>query len=106
MESTRAPLENLLRAQEAHFSELSRYAQSLDDLVRFGVPQDAMLKFSATSAGWSAATPQDDVARCFVFSGDAPQEVAEMREHEIVCEPEGGKASRALREMWDELTRA
>ncbi len=45
VESTRAPIEALLRAQEAYFSQHSRYAQSLDDLVGFGVPRDAMLEF-------------------------------------------------------------
>ena len=99
VESTRAPIEALLRAQEAYFSQHSRYAQSLDDLVEFRVPEDAMLEFSATSAGWSAATPPDDVAyRCFVFSGNAAQELAEMKEHGVVCQL---GASRALREMYE-----
>ena len=99
VESTRAPIEALLRAQKAHFSQHSSYAQSLDDLVGFGLPQDAMLEFSATSAGWSAATPRDDVAyRCFVFSGNAPQELPEMKEHEVVCEY---GASPVLREMYE-----
>ncbi len=99
VESTRAPIEALLWAQKAHFSQHSSYAQSLDDLVGFGLPQDAMLEFSATSAGWSAATPRDDVAyRCFVFSGNAVQELVEMKEHEVVCQL---GASRALREMYE-----
>ncbi len=102
VESTRAPIEALLRAQEAHFSQHSRYAQSLDDLVGFGVPLDAMLEFSATSTGWSATTPRDDVDyRCFVYSGEAPQELAGMKEHEVVCQSERAKASRALREMYE-----
>ena len=102
VECTRAPIKGLLRAQQAHFSQHSRYAQSLDDLVEFGVPQDAMLEFTATSAGWSATTPRDDVAyRCFVFSGDAPKELAEVKEHEIVCQAEAAKANPALREMYE-----
>ena len=102
VESTRAPVEALLRAQEAYFSQHSRYARSLDDLVEFGVPQDAMLEFTATSAGWSATTPRDDVAyRCVVFSGDAAQELAVMNEHEVVCQAEGAKASRLMREMFE-----
>ncbi len=102
VESTRAPIEALLRAQEAYFSQHSRYAGSLDDLVEFGVPQDAMLEFSATSTGWSATTPRDDVDyRCFVYSGEAPQELAGMKEHEVVCQSERVKASRALREMYE-----
>ena len=48
VESTRAPIEDLLRAQEAYFSQHSRYAQSLDDLRAVGVPQDVMLEFFAT----------------------------------------------------------
>jgi hypothetical protein len=101
VESTRAPIEVLLRAQEAHFSQHSRYAQSLDDLRAFGVPQDAMLEFSATSNGWSATTPRDDVAyRCFVYSGNATPELAEMKEREVVCQTENAKANRALREMY------
>ena len=104
MESTRAPIEALLRAQEAYFSEHSRYAQSLDDLVEFGVPEDAMLEFSATSNGWSATTPRDDVDyRCFVYSGNATPELTEMKEHEVVCQPEKAKASRELREMYESL---
>ena len=102
VESTRAPIEALLQAQEAYFSQHSRYAQSLDDLVAFGVPQDAMLEFSGTSTGWSATTPRDDVAyRCFVYSGNATPELAEMKEHEVVCQTENAKASRALREMYE-----
>ena len=46
VDSTRAPVEGLLRAQDAHFSQHSRYAQSLEDLVDFGVPEDTMLEFS------------------------------------------------------------
>ena len=107
VESTRAPIERLLRAQEAYFSEFSRYAQSLENLVAFGLPRDSMLEFSATSAGWSATTPRDDVAfRCFVFSGEAPpgnapQELAEMKEHEIVCQSEAAKANPALLQMYE-----
>ena len=104
VESTRAPIEVLLRAQQAYFSQHSRYAQGLDDLVGFGVPRDAMLEFSATSTGWSATTPRDDVDyRCFVYSGDAPQELTEMEEHEVVCQLERAKASRALQEMYESL---
>ncbi len=104
VESTRAPIEALLRAQQAYFSHHSRYAQSLDDLVGFGVPEDAMLEFSATSTGWSATTPRDDVDyRCFVFSGNATPELAEMKEHEVVCQTENAKASRALRERYESL---
>ena len=117
VKSTRAPIEALLRAQEAYFSEHSSYAQSLDDLVEFGVPRDAMLEFSATSTGWSATTPRDDVDyRCFVFSGDAapelawtnphvdePPQLAWTNPHEVVCQPERAKASRALREMYESL---
>ena len=100
--SARAPIESLLRAQEVYFRQHSRYAQSLDDLVAFGVPQDAMLEFSGTSTGWSATTPRDDVAyRCFVYSGNATPELAEMKEHEVVCQTENAKASRALREMYE-----
>ncbi len=99
VESTRAPIEGLLRAQEAHFSQHSRYAQSLDDLVGFGVPRDAMLEFSATSEGWSAVTARDDVAyRCFVYSGNATQQLTDMKEHEVVCQSE---ASPVLREIWE-----
>ncbi len=106
VDSTRAPIDVLLRAQQAHFSQHSRYAQSLDDLVGFGVPQDAMLEFSATSTGWSATTPRDDVAyRCFVHSGSATPELAEMKEHEVVCQTENAKASRALRETYESLVR-
>ncbi len=102
VESTRAPIEALLRAQEAYFSQHSRYAQSLDDLVGFGVPRDAMLEFSATSTGWSATTPRDDVDnRCFVYSGSAVPAVFGMKEHEIVCQPEKAKVSRALLEMYE-----
>ena len=102
VESTRAPIEALLRAQEAYFSQHSRYAQSLDDLVGFGVPRDAMLEFSATSTGWSATTPRDDVDnRCFVYSGSAVPAVFGMKEHEIVCQPETARVSRALREVYE-----
>ncbi len=102
VESTRAPIEALLRAQEAYFSQHSLYAQSLDDLVEFGVPEDAMLEFSATSTGWSATTPRDDVDyRCFVYSGNATPELAEMNEHEVVCQPETARVSRALREVYE-----
>ena len=104
VESMRAPIEVLLRAQEAYFSQHSRYAQSLDDLVGLGVPEDSMLEFSATLTGWSATTPRDDVDyRCFVYSGDAPQELAKTKEHEIVCQPEKAKVSRALQEMYESL---
>jgi hypothetical protein len=104
VESTRAPIEALLRAQEAYFSQHSRYARSIDDLVEFGVPEDSMLEFSATLTGWSATTLRDGVAfRCFVYSGDALQELAEMTEHEVVCQSEAAKANPALREMWEEL---
>ena len=103
VESTRAPIEALLRAQEAYFSQHSRYAQSLDDLVGFGVPRDAMLEFSATSEGWSAVTARDDVAyRCFVYSGNATQQLTDMKEHEVVCEP---GASPVLREIYESLVR-
>ena len=102
VDATRAPIEGLLRAQQAYFSQHSRYAHSLGDLVAFGVPRDAMLEFSVTSAGWSATTPRDGVAyRCFVFSGDAPQELAGTKEHDIVCQPEAAKANPALREMYE-----
>ena len=104
VESTRAPIEALLRAQEAYFSQHSRYARSLDDLVEFGVPEDPMLEFSATLTGWSATTPRDGVAfRCFVYLGDPPQELSEVTEHEVVCQSEAAKANPALREMWEEL---
>ena len=99
VESRRAPLDRLLRAQEAHFSQFSRYARRLTDLVAFGVPHDTMLEFSATSAGWSAATPQVDAAyRCFVFSGDAAEGLARVKQPEVVCRD---GVSPALREMYE-----
>ena len=99
VESRRAPLDRLLRAQEAHFSQFSRYARRLVDLVAFGVPHDSMLEFSATSAGWSAATPQVDAAyRCFVSSGDAAEGLTRVTQPEVVCRD---GASPALREMYE-----
>ena len=72
--------------------------------MEFGVPRDAMLEFSATSTGWSATTPRDDVDyRCFVYSGNAIQQLSEMKEHEVVCQSKNAKASRALREMYESL---
>ena len=104
VESTRTPIEALLRAQEAYFSQHSRYSQSLDDLVGFGVPPDAMLEFSATSTGWSATTPRDDVDyRCFVYSGDAARVRYGLNEGEVLCRSERAKAGRALREMYEGL---
>ena len=106
MESTRTPIRDLLRAQQAYFSQHSRYARRLGDLVGFGLPRGAMLEFSATSAGWSATTPGGDVAhRCSVFSGNATQALAGMMEHKVVCQPEEGKVNRAMREMYESLIR-
>ena len=83
-------------------SEFGAEFDSMADLVAFGVPRDAMLEFSATSTGWSAATPRDGVAyRCFVFSGDAPQELDGAEQHEVVCQPDAAKANPALREMYE-----
>ena len=102
VESTRAPIEELLRAQKAYFSKFSRYARSLDDLGGFGVPRDAMLEFSVTSDGWSATTRGDDVAyRCFVFSGDAPEELAEMKEDAVMCQFDEARAGRLMRETYE-----
>ena len=105
VESTKAPIEVLLRAQEEYFFQHSRYAQSLDDLG-LGLPEDAMLEFSATSTGWSATTPRDDVDyRCFIYSGDAAPERAWTNPHEVVCQPETAKAGRALREIYESLVK-
>jgi hypothetical protein len=101
-ETTRAPIDALLRAQTAYFSQHSRYVQSLDELRGFGIPEDAMLEFSATPTGWSATTPRDDVDyRCFVYSGSAVPAVFGMKEREVVCQPETARVSRALREMYE-----
>ena len=105
-ESTRAPIEVLLRAQEAYFFKHARYAQSLDDLRGLSIPEDAMLEFSATSSGWSASTPKDDVAyRCFVQPGNAEAALGGMKQHEVVCQPETAQASRVLRDMHEELVK-
>ena len=96
VESTRGPIEGLVKAQDAYFAEHSRYAHSLEDLVDFGVPEDAMLEFSSTSAGWSAATPGGDVAyRCF-----AQHTAAGSRA--VWCE-HGAKGDRVMREWYEAL---
>ena len=95
-ESTRAPMQGLVEAQDAYFSRHSRYAQSLEDLVDFGVPEDTMLEFSSTSAGWSAATPGDDAAyRCFAERTYAGTQG-------FWCHP-GETASRAIKEWYEAL---
>ena len=53
----------------------------------------------------SSAKFRDVDYRCFVFSGNAVPELVEMKEHEVVCQWKSAKASRALREMYEELVR-
>ena len=104
LQSTRTPLEELLGAQDAHFAAHSRYATSLDALADFGGPRDTLLKFSATSDGWSAATPGEDaVYRCAVYSGNAAPEFAGMTAGEVACEEDDTRASRAMREWYESL---
>ncbi len=104
LQSTRAPLEQLLTAQDAHFAAHSRYARSLDALIDFGGPRDAMLEFSATSDGWSAATPQENPAyRCAVYSDSATPVVAYMTAGKVACEVVDRGASRAIREWYEAL---
>ena len=101
LQSTRTPLEELLSAQDAHFAAHSRYATSLDALSDFGGPRDTLLEFSATSDGWSAATPREDAAyRCAVYSGNAASELADMTAGEVFCEEDITRASRAMREWY------
>ena len=104
LQSTRTPLEELLGAQDAHFAAHSRYATSLDALADFGGPRDTLLEFSATSDGWSAATPREDaVYRCAVYSGNAAPEFAGMTAGEVACEEDDTRASRAMREWYESL---
>ena len=101
---TRTPLEELLGAQDAYFAAHSRYATSLDALADLGGP-DTLLKFSATSDGWSAATSGEDaVYRCAVYSGNAPPEFAGMTAGEVACEEDDTRASRAMREWYKAAT--
>jgi hypothetical protein len=105
LQFTRTPLEELLGAQDAHFAAHSRYATSLDALADFGGPEDTVLEFSATSDGWSAATPGEDaVYRCAVYSGNAPPEFAGMTAGEVACEEDDTRASRAMREWYKAAT--
>ncbi len=100
---TRTPLEELLGAQDAYFAAHSRYATSLDALADLGGP-DTLLKFSATSDGWSAATPGEDALyRCTVYSGNAAPEFAGMTAGEVACEEDDTRASRAMREWYKAL---
>ncbi len=105
LQSTRTPLEELLGAQDAHFAAHSRYATSLDALADFGGPRDTRLEFSATSDGWSAATPREDAAyRCAVYSGNAAPEFADMTAGEVACEEDITRASHAMREWYKAAT--
>ncbi len=103
LQSTRAPLEQLLKAQDAHFAVHSHYARSLDALIDFGGPRDAMLELSATSHGWSAATKDNPAYRCAVYSGSATPVLDDMTVGEMACEDDDTRASRAMREWYEAL---
>ena len=61
-------------------------------------------ELSAACARWSPRRHEmTSPAAGFVFSRNAAQELARMKEHEIVCQPEAAKASRALREMYEDV---
>lgn len=100
VESTRAPLEALVAAQDAYLAEHSRYATDLADLVRFGLPRDVELDFTSTDGGWSARTPAGDIAyRCAVHFADAAAG-AGVPTGGITCERDDAKANRALSERY------
>ncbi len=99
--STRAPLLQLIEAQEAFRSRHARYAGDLASLEDYGLAPEVALAFEVTDSGWKASTPPGDVAyRCSATEASAGV-LRDDGEPKLDCEPVDTLALRALRELHD-----
>lgn len=95
MRATRAPLEALVRAQEAYVGANGHAAARLDDLRMYGLANHAGLRYDVTDDGWTASTPDDRVAWQCTASSPADDGSA------IVCDTRDGLGLASMRERFE-----
>jgi hypothetical protein len=100
-EATRAPLLQLVRAQEEFKARHQRYATDLASLVPFGLPEDVAFELEATESTWKASTPSAAVTyQCSANEGLARSAGADGQP-KLDCVPVDTLALRSLRARFD-----
>jgi hypothetical protein len=99
--ATRAPLLQLVRAQQEFHQRHDRYATDLASLAAFGLKTDVDLEFEASESGWTASTPSGEVAyRCAANEASAGT-LDEDGEPVLDCAQVDALALRSLRARYD-----
>ena len=100
-EATRAPLLQLVRAQEEFKARHQRYATDLASLAPFGLPKDVAFEFEATESTWKASTPSAAVTyQCSANAASAGSAGADGQP-KLDCVPVDTLALRSLRARFD-----
>ena len=101
VEATRAPLLQLIRAQQDFRARHERYAADLASLAPFGLKADVDLEFEASESGWTASTPSGIVAhRCTANEASAGT-LGEDGQPVLDCAPVDTLALHSLRARYD-----
>jgi hypothetical protein len=99
--ATRAPLLKLVEAQEAFRERHGHHATDLASLADFGFTPGIRLDFEATETGWSASTPDGDIAhRCSASEASASSR-RDDGEPALDCSRVDTLALRSLRAYYD-----
>lgn len=100
VQETRAPLIDLVSAQEAFRSRHGSYASDLASLETFGFAPDVTLDFEASGSGWTASTPFARVAYRCSASDESARTVGDEGEPQLDCEAVDALELAALRERY------
>jgi hypothetical protein len=101
MEATRAPLLQIIKAQEDFRARHQRYATDLASLETWGADTDMKLEFEGSDARWSASTPSDEVVYRCSANETSGRAFGEDGRPQLDCAPVDALALRALRARYD-----
>jgi hypothetical protein len=99
--ATRAPLLQLIQAQEAFRARHERYAPDLASLQPFGLDPEVRLDFETSESGWKASTPPGPIAHSCSATEASIATLREDGEPELDCTQVDTLALRSLRTLFD-----
>jgi hypothetical protein len=99
IERARAPLRQVIDAQENFRARHARYAADAESLEAFGLSTDVKLVIEGSESGWRASTPADHAV--YQCSARRSSPSAEDEQAKLDCAPVAAIALRALRARYD-----
>jgi hypothetical protein len=101
IEATRAPLLQLIKAQEDFRGRHQRYASDLESLESFGVNTDIDVEFEGSDSRWNASSPSENVMYRCSANETSVSTVGKDGQPQPDCAPVEPLALRALRAHYD-----